>query len=288
MRAPLLLLPVLSVSLGAAARAETPAPLARLAATCAAGQVEDAVQLFTGDAQVILAVEGLPDEHYTGPAPIRYFLQSLVKGCTLTLKEGNAATLSNHRYRRAGVPEVSLELEPRVRGDRLEYLRLAVAKAQAPEVVRATLADNRAVIQRFIDKVNRKEDMAAIDEVVSEGFIQHSFMPMPPGREGLRAFYREFRKGFPEIQFTVEMIVAEGDQVAVHLTGRYVHRGEFMGIPPTGKSVTVSKMDFFRLQSGMVTEHWDVVDRLGLLQQLGVVPRLPRWEQTTGYDEGFR
>lgn len=278
------------LSFGAAAQAaDPPAPLTRLAAACAAGQVEEAVQIFTGDAQITLAVEGLPDEQYVGPAPIRRFFQAQLKGCKLQLKDGGrAATLSNDRYRRAGVPEVSLELESRARGDSLELLRLAVAKAQAPEVVRATQADNRAAIQRFIDKVNRKEDMAAIDELVSDGFIQHSYLPMPPGKQGLRAFYREFRKGFPEIHFTVEMIVAEGDKVAIHLTGRYVHGGEFMGVPPTNKPVTVSKMDFFRVQSGVITEHWDVIDRLGLLQQLGVVPALPRWAPTTGYEEGFR
>jgi predicted ester cyclase len=289
MRAPLLIsLLCLSASPGAALAAEPQDPLTRLAAACAAGKVEDAVQIFTGDGQLILAVEGMPDERYVGPEPIRSFFRAQIKGCKLQLKDGKMATLSNDRYRRAGVPEVSLELEPRARGESLEYLRMSVVRAQTSEVARATVADNRAAIQRFLDKVNRKEEMAAIEEIISEVFINHTYMPMPPNREGLRAFYREFRKGFPEIHFTVERMIAEGDMVVVHLTGRYVHQGEFMGVAGTGKAVTVSKMDFFRLQSGMVTEHWDVIDRLGLLQQIGVVPNLPRWTPSTGYEESFR
>ncbi len=71
------------------------------------------------------------------------------------------------------------------------------------------------------------------------------------------------------------------------MTARYTHKGEFQGIAPTNKAVTVSKFDFFRFAGGKCIAHWDSVDRLGLLQQLGVVPQVPRWSATPGY-EGFR
>ncbi|HVE85480.1 MAG TPA: ester cyclase, partial [Myxococcales bacterium] len=140
---------------------------------------------------------------------------------------------------------------------------------------------------RFGDHINRKEDAAAIDESVASEYQQHSIMPVAGGVQGLREFYKKFRAAFPDLNYTTDDIRADGDMVMVRMTVRMTHRGEFMGVAATGNPVTVTKMDFWRLMSGKVVEHWDAVDRLGLLQQIGVVPKLSEWQTSPGY-EGFR
>jgi predicted ester cyclase len=96
-----------------------------------------------------------------------------------------------------------------------------------------------------------------------------------------------FRKAFPDVHYTPEDTRVDGDMVMQRITVHMTHRGEFMGVPATGNPVTVTKMDFWRLMSGKVVEHWDAVDRLGLLQQIGVVPKLSEWQTSPGF-EGFR
>ena len=113
-------------------------------------------------------------------------------------------------------------------------------------------------------------------------------MPIGPGLAGLKDFYAAYRKAFPDFHFTLDDVLAEGDKVFVRMTIRATHRGEFMGVKPTGKAVTFSKMDIFRIFNGKILEHWDQADRLSLLQQIGVVPRLPRWERASGLESGFR
>jgi predicted ester cyclase len=79
------------------------------------------------------------------------------------------------------------------------------------------------------------------------------------------------RAAFPDLQLTVEDIIAEGDRVAVNLTARGTHRGTFQGIAPTGKTVTVSAFEVVRIENGKLVEHWGGPDTLNLLQQLGAV-----------------
>jgi predicted ester cyclase len=79
------------------------------------------------------------------------------------------------------------------------------------------------------------------------------------------------RAAFPDLQLTVENIIAEGDFVAISLTARGTHQGTFQGIPPTGKSVTVSAFEVVRIENGKLAEHWGGPDTLNLLQQIGAV-----------------
>jgi predicted ester cyclase len=185
-----------------------------------------------------------------------------------------------------GLDEVELDLDALVQGGKLTSLTLSATEASSRRLVAAIPLDAKAAVRRFIEQVNRK-NMAVLDETTSHGFVQHSIMPVGPGRQGLKDFYKSFRGAFPDFQFTIDDMIAEGDQVAVRMTCRYTHKGEFMGIAPTGKAVVVTKMDIFRVVNGKVVEHWDAVDRLGLLQQLGVVPKIPQWTASPT-SEGFR
>jgi steroid delta-isomerase-like uncharacterized protein len=81
------------------------------------------------------------------------------------------------------------------------------------------------------------------------------------------------RSGFPDIQWRLEEMIAEGDQVAARFTMRGTHQGVFFGVPPTGKKIAVSAMNFYRLSGGQFVEERGQPDLLGLLQQIGAVPK---------------
>ena len=92
------------------------------------------------------------------------------------------------------------------------------------------------------------------------------------GPAGYLAIIGMMRGGFPDIQWTLEEMVAEGDKVAVRFTMRGTHRGTFFGVPPTGKPVVVRAMNFYCLSGGQFVEEYGQPDMLGLLQQIGAVP----------------
>jgi len=83
-----------------------------------------------------------------------------------------------------------------------------------------------------------------------------------------------YRTAFPDVHFTIEDQIAEGDRVVTRWTARGTHQGPLVGIPPTSKQVTMSGIAIYRLVDGKIVEQWGVNDMLGLLQQLGVVPIL--------------
>ena len=92
------------------------------------------------------------------------------------------------------------------------------------------------------------------------------------GPAGYLAIIGMMRGGFPDIQWTLEETIAEGDKVAARFTMRGTHQGTFFGVPPTGKKIVVQAMNFYRLTAGLFTEERGQPDLLGLLQQIGAVP----------------
>jgi steroid delta-isomerase-like uncharacterized protein len=92
------------------------------------------------------------------------------------------------------------------------------------------------------------------------------------GREGIKQFYATLRAAFPDIHFTIEDQIAEGDRVVTRWTARATHTGEYQGIPPTGKQFSLTGIDIDRIANGKVVECWPIADELGVLQQLGVIP----------------
>ena len=86
-------------------------------------------------------------------------------------------------------------------------------------------------------------------------------------------FFRMFRAGVPNLKFTTEFMIAEGDMVAVYGFAEGTQSGEFMGIPPTGKSFKVTNADFCRFNAeGKITDHWGVFDSMGMMRQIGMIP----------------
>jgi steroid delta-isomerase-like uncharacterized protein len=133
--------------------------------------------------------------------------------------------------------------------------------------------ENKAVLRRWIEAYNER-DLEAEADVLAPDYVAHvSAAPGPlEGLEAWRQFTTPFAEAFPDIRLTVEDIAAEGETVAARVAFRGTHRGEFQGIPPTGKEVAFSSMEFNRVVDGKVEEHWVELDLLGLMQQLGAIP----------------
>ena len=133
--------------------------------------------------------------------------------------------------------------------------------------------ENKAVVRRWTEEGFGRGDLGLADELIAPDFVNHTPAPgQPPGREGVKQAVAMLRAAFPDLQVTIEDLIGEGDTVVSRDTIRATHRGVFAGIPPTGRSVTVGRIAIFRLADGRLVEHWNQVDMLGLLQQLGVIP----------------
>jgi len=119
--------------------------------------------------------------------------------------------------------------------------------------------------------------MEVIDEVLAPDFVDHGTVPpgMPPGPDGVKAFVAVVRVAFPDLAITIDHAIAEGDLVALHITASATMKGEFAGMPPSGKHATWEAVHISRFVNGKVAEHWVVQDQLGMLQQLGFVPTSP-------------
>ena len=133
--------------------------------------------------------------------------------------------------------------------------------------------ENKALVQRAVDAFNQG-DWTAVDQLFAPSYVDHdpSRAGLPPGPEGVKQAWRMFRAAFPDLTATIEDMIAEGDTVAVRGTVYGTHQGELLGIPPTGKPVTVTLIDINRFEDGKLVERWAETDMLGLLQQLGAMP----------------
>jgi predicted ester cyclase len=135
--------------------------------------------------------------------------------------------------------------------------------------------DNKTLVRRFYEEVFNQKNTAAIDEFIDPHGVDHAAPPgTPDGIEGQKQLIGMYLTAFPDLHFTVEDLIAEGDKVVDRLTARGTHQGEFMGISPTGKHTTVTAIDITRVADGKFVEHWLEMDTLGMLQQLGVVPSM--------------
>ncbi len=130
--------------------------------------------------------------------------------------------------------------------------------------------ENKAVVRRFIGQAFNAGDLAVIDELVASDYVLH-FAPEVRGPKGMKHFVTMYRTAFPDYACTVEDQIVEGDKVVTRWTVRGTQRGELMGIPPTGKQVTLPGVVIDRLANGQLAETWFQADVLGMLQQLGVV-----------------
>lgn len=131
---------------------------------------------------------------------------------------------------------------------------------------------NKAIIRQYRDAHNHN-DLAALDAIVAADLISHSHLPnVPAGREGGKMVHQGSLAAFPDGRTTTNDLIAEGDRVVERFTFTGTQQGDFMGIPASGKQVTVTGMSIFRIAEGKIVEHWGENDGLGLLAQVGALP----------------
>ena len=115
--------------------------------------------------------------------------------------------------------------------------------------------------------------LEVIDEICSHDFVNHDPLPgTSPDFAGLKDFVTQVRSAFPDLETTAEDILVEGDRLAVRSTIRGTHKGDFMGIPASGKEVEVSNYDFVRFENDQAAEHWGTIDSAALMEQIGATP----------------
>ncbi len=138
-----------------------------------------------------------------------------------------------------------------------------------------SIEENKVLMSRFLEEVFNKKNLAAIDEFIAPNQIDHTLPPfLPTTPEGTKRAIDMFLKAFPDMHLTIEDMIAEGDKVVIRYTSRGSQRGAFMGIPPTGKQMTVSSIIIARIEDGKIVEEWGLDDQMGMLQQLGIIPAL--------------
>jgi steroid delta-isomerase-like uncharacterized protein len=146
---------------------------------------------------------------------------------------------------------------------------------QAIRVMSNQTKRNKEIVQRFVKEVWNEGKLDVADEVLAANYIEHPSTPNdakpaePHGPDVMKRFVQMFRSAFPDMIFTIEHMVAEGDKVAVHLVGRGTHEGELHGLPPTGKRVAIGGAAIHRIEDNKIVETYQVVDRLSLREQLG-------------------
>ena len=132
---------------------------------------------------------------------------------------------------------------------------------------------NKQASRRILGEIFGAGEYDLADELVRADAVGHDAASLPiKGAEGLKEAAGGYRAAFPDLEVTVEDVIAEGDLVAVRWTARGTHQGDLFGIAPTGKQATVTGITIDRFSGGKVAESWTNWDTLGLLQQLGAVP----------------
>jgi len=131
----------------------------------------------------------------------------------------------------------------------------------------------RSFVRTFVEELQCKGNLDVIEQSMSADFVDHSPLPgVPPTRDGVRALFTGFWAAFPDLRAEIHSQIAEGDRVVTHKTLTGSHRGPFLGIPPTNQQIAIEVIDILRVADGKITDHWAVIDQLGMLQQLGALP----------------
>jgi predicted ester cyclase len=118
-------------------------------------------------------------------------------------------------------------------------------------------------------------DLNVADEILTHNFLMHApCLPpdIPRGPQGAKLYASMLRSAFPDVQITHDFEVERDDRVVIRWTAKATHTGEFFGVAPTGKAITVTGIDVFRVEGGKLAELWQEWDQLGMMRQLGVIP----------------
>lgn len=134
--------------------------------------------------------------------------------------------------------------------------------------------EHRALVSQYAEEVWTRGNVESTEKYIARDYVRHD--PGIPfqvrGPEAVKQLVSAYRAAFPDMHFTADDTIAEGDRVVVRWEVRGTQRGELMGIAPTGRRIRLTAIEIFRLAEGKIVEQWVLVDSLGMLQQLGVFP----------------
>ena len=132
-----------------------------------------------------------------------------------------------------------------------------------------SLEENKALSRRAIEEIMNQRNLAVFNELHSPDYVCHLNSRTIQGPEPVKQLLSMVLTAFPDLHYTFEDVFGEGDRVVIRYTSRGTHQGELMGIPPTGKQVTITGTDIMRIANGKILEEWIIND---LMQQLGITP----------------
>ena len=133
--------------------------------------------------------------------------------------------------------------------------------------------ENKALVKRWFDEVWNRGSSDAVDMLMAPDAVVHGLGEAMRGPSGFKRFHAAYREAFPDVRIEVKDMVAEGDKVAFRWTATATHRGASLGFAPTNRAVHFEGMGIIRVGNGKLIEGWNTFDQLGMLQQLGVVPK---------------
>ncbi|MER3404875.1 MAG: hypothetical protein C4289_06680, partial [Chloroflexota bacterium] len=138
-----------------------------------------------------------------------------------------------------------------------------------------SIEENKALVRRSVDEGWNKPYFAGVDDCYAVDFVHHDpYHAELKGFPAYKTLYGEVVAGLPDAHLMIEDLIAEGDRVVKRYTIRGTHRGELLGVPPTGRQVSLTAITVYRIANGKIAEGWAAYDLLGLLQQLGAIPAL--------------
>ena len=130
---------------------------------------------------------------------------------------------------------------------------------------------NKALVRRFYEEAWDQGRLDIIDELFADDYVRHDLRPadLLPGPAGMRKLTEDFRAAFPDLSFTVRLLVGEGDYVVGRWTATGTHSGSWGGVEPTRRRAELTGVNIFRFENGQAAELWNFRDDLGLMEQLG-------------------
>jgi steroid delta-isomerase-like uncharacterized protein len=138
------------------------------------------------------------------------------------------------------------------------------------------MSDNnqaKRIVHRFVEEFQSLGNEAVADDLLASSMVDHTPMDgFSSGPDGVKVLMRLLRAGMPDMYAVIHDQVAEGNKVVTRKSFRGTHQNELFGVPATGRPISIEVIDIVRVENGQIAEHWNVVDQLGLMQQMGVLP----------------
>jgi steroid delta-isomerase-like uncharacterized protein len=128
---------------------------------------------------------------------------------------------------------------------------------------------NKALVRRLIDEAQSNGKFDVIDELLADDFVDYTPLPgVPPTRDGIKMLFGYLRSAFPDLRVDVQEQIAEGEKVATRKVFEGTHRGEFLGAPPTERTISFEVIDILTFRGGKIAEHRVILDQAALQRQL--------------------